>query len=82
MVEFNFTDDNNYIIHNADNKKIAIDIGSNCDWFALLTELSTLYLLGATIDWKGFDQPYMRKKVLLPTYAFQRKRIWPDFLKK
>ena len=28
------------------------------------------------IDWKGFDAPYQRKKVVLPTYPFQRKRYW------
>ena len=38
--------------------------------------LGRLYELGAKIDWKGFDAPYYRKKVLLPTYPFQREHYW------
>ncbi|MEZ4737574.1 MAG: beta-ketoacyl synthase N-terminal-like domain-containing protein [Caldilineaceae bacterium] len=46
------------------------------DWQQLLSSLGELYVRGAAIDWQGFDQDYVRCKVMLPTYPFQRKRFW------
>ncbi|MEL6855619.1 MAG: polyketide synthase dehydratase domain-containing protein, partial [Cyanobacteria bacterium J06607_13] len=46
------------------------------DWHTLLQSLSHLYTHGISIDWQGFDQPYPRRKVTLPTYPFQRQRYW------
>jgi acyl transferase domain-containing protein/acyl carrier protein/predicted alpha/beta-fold hydrolase/protein-L-isoaspartate O-methyltransferase len=43
------------------------------DWEQLLNSLAALYTAGASIDWKAFDAPYPRRKVSLPTYAFQRQ---------
>ena len=37
---------------------------------------------GATINWRDFDKDYMRQKVALPTYPFQRKRYWIDVVRK
>jgi len=34
----------------------------------------SLYTKGFTPDWKRFDAPYERRKVVLPTYAFQWQR--------
>ncbi len=49
------------------------------DWEQMLESLSALYVRGAEVDWRGFDQPYGRRKVALPTYPFQRERHWiPD----
>jgi amino acid adenylation domain-containing protein len=48
------------------------------DWQQLLESLGTLYLKGAEVDWAGFDRDYPRRKLPLPTYAFQRKRFWID----
>jgi acyl transferase domain-containing protein/acyl carrier protein len=33
------------------------------------------------VDWEGFDRPYARRRVPLPTYPFQRQRYWlePDW---
>ena len=31
-----------------------------------------------TNHWAGFDRPYGRRKVALPTYPFQRQRYWID----
>lgn len=45
------------------------------DWQQLLQSLKTLYLAGATIDWKKFDQDYHRQRLSLPTYPFQRDSI-------
>ena len=54
-----------------------IDLGA-----PLLDNLSRLYLSGVAIDWKGFDAPYQRKKVVLPTYPFQRQRYWAKALER
>ena len=42
----------------------------------MLGALARLYVLGVDIDWREFHAPYPRKKVLLPTYPFQRRRFW------
>jgi acyl transferase domain-containing protein len=46
------------------------------DWTVMLESLRTLYLSGAGVDWRGFDQGYARNRVSLPTYPFQRQRYW------
>ena len=46
------------------------------DWEQLLDSVARLYERGAEIDWQGFDQPYQRQRVVLPTYPFQRQRYW------
>ena len=56
-------------------------ISTQSNWKDLLQSLSQLYLNGISINWKGFDKPYNRKKVLLPTYPFQRESYWVDALK-
>lgn len=50
----------------------------HADWDTLLASLARLHCLGATIDWKRFDQPYGRQRLSLPTYPFQRQRYWLD----
>ena len=47
-------------------------------WGTLIESLSSLFVRGAEIDWKGFDRGYARRKVALPTYPFQRERYWVD----
>ncbi|MBD2385955.1 type I polyketide synthase [Cylindrospermum sp. FACHB-282] len=42
----------------------------------LLKELAELYCLGVEIDWQAVDAGLMRKRVVLPTYPFQRQRCW------
>lgn len=44
------------------------------DWQQLLQSLSELYVQGAPVNWAGFDQGYQRRKVVLPSYPFQRQR--------
>src|SRR5213075_1441988 len=46
------------------------------EWEQMLSSLSTLYIKGVSIDWEGFDRSYTRKRVVLPTYPFERKRHW------
>ena len=48
------------------------------NWEQILDSLAQLYVKGARIDWAGFDQPFGRRRVSLPTYPFQRRRFWPD----
>src|SRR5262245_48264086 len=46
------------------------------DWLNLLNSLAALYAQGFTIDWTAFDRDYSRRRVVLPTYPFQRQRYW------
>lgn len=48
------------------------------DWQSLLQALATLYARGVTVDWAGFDRGYIRHRLSLPTYPFQRQRYWAD----
>ncbi|MBE9230111.1 acyltransferase domain-containing protein, partial [Phormidium sp. LEGE 05292] len=50
------------------------------DWQSLLNTLSTLYLQGVEINWRGFDQDYSRSLLSLPTYPFQRQRYWIELV--
>ena len=43
------------------------------DWQQMLSSLGQLYVQGAKVDWLGFDRDYNRRKVMLPTYPFQRQ---------
>ena len=46
------------------------------DWHSMLNAIGQLYTQGVDIDWEEYDKPYLRQKVLLPTYPFQRERYW------
>ncbi|RJP73831.1 MAG: acyltransferase domain-containing protein, partial [Candidatus Zixiibacteriota bacterium] len=46
------------------------------DWARLLESLGRLYVQGAPVDWTGFDRDYRRRRMLLPTYPFQRAHFW------
>ena len=58
------------------------------DWQQMLTSLGELYVRGVSVDWEAFEQktsplllggsdaPAGRRKVVLPTYPFQRQRYW------
>ena len=46
----------------------------DCD--QVLQTLAALYTSGADVDWAAFDRPWARRKVVLPTYPFQRSRFW------
>jgi polyketide synthase 12/epothilone polyketide synthase D len=50
-------------------------------WRTLLESLGQLYVRGAAVDWAGFDRPYPARKVVLPTYPFQRERYWIELPK-
>jgi acyl transferase domain-containing protein/acyl-CoA synthetase (AMP-forming)/AMP-acid ligase II/acyl carrier protein len=46
------------------------------DWPPILDALISLHLLGAPVDWRGFDRDYRRSVVSLPSYPFERRRHW------
>lgn len=50
------------------------------DWTPMLQSLGELSVRGATVDWRGFDQDYPRRKLPLPTYPFQREAYWCSHL--
>jgi phthiocerol/phenolphthiocerol synthesis type-I polyketide synthase E len=46
------------------------------EWKQMLSSLGALYMHGIDVDWAGFDRPYVRRRVSLPTYPFERQRHW------
>jgi acyl transferase domain-containing protein/acyl-CoA synthetase (AMP-forming)/AMP-acid ligase II/acyl carrier protein len=46
------------------------------DWQVLLESVAKLYVKGIPIDWTGFDADYVRHRVALPTYPFERELCW------
>src|SRR5262249_45702180 len=44
----------------------------------LCQALAQLYVQGVTPDFATFDRPWRRRKLVLPTYPFQRQRYWVD----
>ncbi|ACC81629.1 type I polyketide synthase [Nostoc punctiforme] len=49
---------------------------SRGDWQQLLDSVAQLYVAGVEIDWRGFEADYLRHKVVLPNYPWQRQRYW------
>ncbi|ABA24342.1 Beta-ketoacyl synthase [Trichormus variabilis ATCC 29413] len=46
------------------------------NWQSLLQSVATLSVHGVALDWSGFEQDYVRRRLLVPTYPFQRQRYW------
>jgi myxalamid-type polyketide synthase MxaB len=46
------------------------------DWQQLIESLSQIYVRGVAIDWTGWDRDYVRRRLPLPTYPWQRQRYW------
>jgi len=44
----------------------------------LLRSLGRLWLAGVEPDWSGFSTHERRRRVLLPTYPFERQRFWVE----
>jgi microcystin synthetase protein McyG len=45
-------------------------------WQQMLSSLAQLYVLGAPVNWSGFDRDYPRHRLRLPTYPFERQSYW------
>jgi acyl transferase domain-containing protein len=50
----------------------------NDDARHLVAALAQLFLAGVNIDWAGFQGGVRRRRVVLPTYPFERQRYWID----
>nr|VFJ72077.1 MAG: Acyl transferase domain-containing protein [Candidatus Kentron sp. FW] len=48
------------------------------DWRQMLESLGQWHVRSGAVDWKSFEKDYVRRKVQLPTYPFQRQRYWID----
>jgi acyl transferase domain-containing protein/acyl carrier protein len=48
------------------------------EWEQMLAALGSLYVQGAEVNWAGYDEPYARRRVPLPTYPFERQRYWVE----
>ncbi len=44
----------------------------------MLETLGRLWMTGVAVDWHGFYANERRRRVVLPTYPFERKRYWPE----
>jgi polyketide synthase 12/myxalamid-type polyketide synthase MxaB len=42
----------------------------------LLLAAATLFTHGTDLDWAAFEKPWPRRRVVLPTYPFERSRHW------
>lgn len=40
--------------------------------------LGRLWMTGVEVDWGGYHADEQRRRVVLPTYPFERKRYWPE----
>ncbi len=45
---------------------------------AALKTIADLYVAGVEVDWAAFHAPFPRRRVTVPTYAFDRSRHWLD----
>ena len=50
--------------------------GIRDDWEQLLQSAAQAYVRGVQINWTNFDRQRIRRKVVLPTYPWQRQRYW------
>ncbi|WP_324672448.1 polyketide synthase [Hymenobacter sp. GOD-10R] len=61
---------------------LAAPKGAQAEYQTILKTLGQLWLNGVEPDWHAFYADQTRKRILLPTYAFDRKRCWIDSLQK
>ncbi|MET0401149.1 MAG: SDR family NAD(P)-dependent oxidoreductase, partial [Cystobacter sp.] len=48
------------------------------DTEVIAPSVARLHVAGAPIDWSAWDGPFSRQRQPLPTYPFQRRRLWFD----
>ena len=46
------------------------------DHAELFANIGRVYTAGVRLDWRGFDAPFARKRLVLPSYPFARKTFW------
>ncbi|WUI04265.1 SDR family NAD(P)-dependent oxidoreductase [Spirillospora sp. NBC_00431] len=47
-------------------------------WQRVLTALAEVHVRGTAVSWPAVLEGHAARRVALPTYAFQRRRYWPD----
>lgn len=52
----------------------------NAEWTAVLAALGYLWTNGVTPDWKKYYENENRHRIPLPTYPFERKTYWVDYI--
>ena len=52
----------------------------NAEWTALLSAVGYLWSNGLTMDWRKFYEHEIRHRIPLPTYSFERKKYWVDYI--
>ena len=57
---------------------LADQAGNGAEWTALLAAVGQLWANGLPFDWKAFREGERRRRLVLPTYPFERKRFWID----
>jgi len=55
---------------------LADQAGSGVESAALLGAVGQLWANGVALDWKAFREGERRRRLVLPTYPFERKRFW------
>ncbi|AOX03124.1 polyketide synthase [Moorena producens PAL-8-15-08-1] len=53
-------------------------IRTDAEYSTLVESLAQLYVRGIKINWQGFFSSEHHRKVVLPTYPFQRERCWVE----
>ncbi len=51
---------------------------TNNPWLDIINALKIIHQKVNPIDWKLFESGYKRKRIILPTYPFDRKRYWQE----
>ena len=46
------------------------------DWRVMYDGLASLYRIGQSVNWAGFDADWRRNRIPLPGYPFERSRHW------
>ncbi len=66
-------------VDGIDDPRLNVSPAAGGDAAAALQEaVGRLWLAGVAIDWKGFYRHQRRRRVTLPTYPFERVRIWAE----
>jgi myxalamid-type polyketide synthase MxaB len=55
---------------------------NHSDWQQMLISFGALYELGVELDWAALYQDQTKRRVLLPTYPFQRQSYWVNTPKR
>ncbi len=48
------------------------------DWDVMVSALADLYTLGVPVNWQGWDAPWSRNRITLPSYPFKRTHYWME----